>query len=96
MKYIRRYELIAVAHLHGFDAEVIELVAAPDSLITRKPLFELDPSFHGKVLVGAVLRDGTWQIAVGETHIRGGETVLVVCQSMQLKEVRKLFGGKMQ
>lgn len=93
MRYIRRNELISVAHLHGFDAEVIELIAAPGSPITRKPLFRLDPSFHGKILVGAYYRDDSWNIAVGDTHIRDKEMVIVVCQSMQLKEVRKLFTG---
>jgi hypothetical protein len=37
LKFIRRGELLSVAHLHGFDAEVVELVAAPDSPITRGP-----------------------------------------------------------
>ena len=29
LKFIRRGELLSVAHLHGFDAEVVELIAAP-------------------------------------------------------------------
>ncbi len=91
LKYIRRSELISVAHLHGFDADVVEVVAAAKSPITKKPLAKLDPFYRGKILVGAVLRDGVWQVAVGDTHIKPEERVIVVCLSLQLKEVRKLF-----
>jgi trk system potassium uptake protein TrkA len=91
LKFIRRGELLAVAHLHGFDAEVVELVAAPHSPITRKPLSKLDPSFYGKIIIGGILRDGEWQIAVGDTHILANERVIVVCTSSHLKDVQRLF-----
>ena len=74
LKFIRRGELLSVAHLHGFDAEVVELVAAPNSPITRKPLSKLDPSFYGKILIGGIFRDGKWKTAVGDTHIQDNET----------------------
>ena len=91
LKHIRRSELISAAHLHGFDAEVVELMAAPNSPVTKRSLAELDPSYHGKLLIGAVYRDGVWQVAVGGTHIAASERVIGVCLSMQLKELRKLF-----
>lgn len=91
LKFIRRGELLSVAHLHGFDAEVVELVAAPGSPITRKPLSKLDPSFYGKIIIGGILRDGEWRIAVGDTHILDNERVIVVCLSLHLKDVQRLF-----
>jgi trk system potassium uptake protein len=91
MKYIRRSELLSVAHLHGFDAEVVELIAAPKAPITKKPLARLDPSYHDHILVGAVYRDDGWRIAVGDTHIKPGERAIVICQSLQLRHVRRLF-----
>ena len=91
LKFIRRGELLSVAHLHGLDAEVVEIIAAQNSTITRKPLSELDPEFHGKILIGGVFRDGEWQIAVGDTHIRDNEPVIVFCASLHLKDVQKLF-----
>ena len=91
LKFIRRGELLSVIHLHGFDAEVVELVAAPNSSITRRPLSKLDPSFYGKILVGGIFRDGKWQTAVGDTHVRANERVIVVCMSLNLKDVQKLF-----
>ena len=93
MKFIRRGELLAVAHLHGFDAEVVEIRAAPGAPITRIPLSRIDPSFRGKILIGGVYRDRHWRIAVGDTRILPDERVIVVCKSLHLKNVRKLFLG---
>ena len=93
LKFIRRGELLSVAHLHGFDAEVVEIMAAPGSPITRIPLSKIDPSYHGKILVGGVYRDEQWKIAVGDTRILQNERVIVVCKSLHLKDVHKLFLG---
>ena len=91
LKFIRRGELLSVAHLHGFDAEVVEIVAAPNSPITRKPLSKLDPQYYGKIMIGGIHRDGNWQVAVGDTHIQSNERVIVVCISPHLKDVQTLF-----
>jgi len=91
LKFIRRGEMLSVAHLHGFDAEVVELVAAANSPVTRKPLSKVAPSFYGNIIVGSVFRDGKWETAVGDTHIHAGERVIAVCTSLHLKDVRKLF-----
>lgn len=91
LKFIRRSEFIAVAHLHGFDTEVVELIATEKSPITRQPLSKLDTFFRDKLIIGAVFRGKGWEIAVGDTHIKAGEPVIVICTSMHLKDVRKLF-----
>ncbi len=91
LKFIRRSEFLSVAHLHGFDTEVVELAAAEKSPITQKPLSKLDTFFQDKLIIGAVFRDEGWQIAVGDTHIQAGESVIVICLSKHLKDVRKLF-----
>jgi len=93
LKFIRRGELLSVAHIHGFDVEVVEIKAAPVSPITLIPLSKLDKSFHGKILIGSVYRDGQWRIAVGDTRILADERVIVVCKSLHLKDVNKLFLG---
>ena len=91
MKFIRRGELLSVAHLHGFDAEVVEILAAKGSPITKTPLAKLDPSYHGKILIGGVYRDDKWQIAVGNTRILPEDRVIVVCKSMHMKDLHDLF-----
>jgi trk/ktr system potassium uptake protein len=91
LKFIRRGQLLSVAHLHGFDAEMVEIVAEPNSLITRSPLSKLDATYHGKIIIGAIFRDGEWQIAVGDTRIQDNERAIVVCKSLSLKDVQQLF-----
>lgn len=91
LKFIRRGELISVAHLHGFDAEMVEIVAAKDSPITRKPLSKIGSYYNGKIMIGGIHRDGIWQVAVGDTHIRNNERAIVICMSQNLKDVQKLF-----
>lgn len=91
LKFIQRGELISVAHIHGFDTEVVELVAEPKSPITGAPLYGQHISSMGKILIGAVFRDGNWKIAMGDTHIKEGERVIAVCTSTYLKKVRELF-----
>lgn len=91
LKFIRRGELISVAHLHGFDAEMVEIVAAPDSPITRKPLSKLSSYYTNKIMIGGIQKNGVWQVAVGDTHIRDNERAIVVCMSQHLKDVQKLF-----
>jgi trk system potassium uptake protein TrkA len=93
LKFIRRGELLSVAHLHGFDAEVVEIIAAPNSPITHKPLSKLDRTYYGKIIIGAIFRDGAWRVAVGDTHIQADDPVIVVCTSLHLKDVQKLFLG---
>ncbi len=91
LKFIRRGELLSVAHLHGFDAEMVEIRAAENSPITRKPLFKLNSYYTEKIMIGSIHRDGSWQVAVGDTHIKANERVIVVCLSQHLKDVQKLF-----
>ncbi|MCD4719027.1 MAG: Trk system potassium transporter TrkA [Desulfobacula sp.] len=91
LKFIRRGELLSVAHLHGFDAEMVEIVAAPNSPITRKPLSKLDSYYNGKIMIGSIHSEGVWRIAVGDTHIQSNQRAIVVCMSQHLKDVQRLF-----
>jgi len=91
LRFIRRGELLSVAHLHGVDTEVIELVAAPNSPITRKPLAKISSSFDGSFIIGGVFRNDHWQIGVGGTHIHDNERVILACNSLQLRKVQQLF-----
>jgi trk system potassium uptake protein TrkA len=90
LKYIRRGEMLSVAHLHGFDAEVVELVAERGAPITRKPLYELG-GMRDKILIGGFCREGEWRIAVGSTHVHPGDTVIGICRSRHLRDLQGLI-----
>ncbi|MCD6389193.1 MAG: Trk system potassium transporter TrkA [Desulfobulbaceae bacterium] len=91
LTYIRRSEMLSMSHMHGFDAEVVDLIAAPNSPITQKPLFKLDKALAGHIIIGSVFHDGKWETAIGSTHIQAGQRVIVICKSPSLKKVRELF-----
>jgi trk system potassium uptake protein TrkA len=91
LKFIRRGQLISVAHLHGFDAEMVEIFAAPGSPITQNPLSRLGAAYNGKMMVGGLYRNGIWEVAVGDTQIQDNDRVIVACRSQHLKDVQALF-----
>jgi trk system potassium uptake protein TrkA len=91
LTFIRRSELLSVSHLHGFNAEVVDLVAPPGSPITKKPLAQLQSAIAGKIIIGSVYRDDKWEAAVGDTQIQEGERVIVICGSQYFKDLRELF-----
>ena len=43
-----------VKYMSGTDAEILEYIVAPDSLITRSTLKEID--FPGNAIIGGVIR----------------------------------------
>ncbi len=90
LKFIRRGKLLSVAHLHGLDAEVVEIVAGPGSPITKKPLYQMD-IVKDKIIIGGVRQGGEWEIAVGSTHIQPGDQAIAICTSLELKELQRLF-----
>jgi trk system potassium uptake protein TrkA len=90
LKYVRRGRLLSVSHLHGCDAEVVELVAEPHSAITRKPLAEVG-TMRDRIIICGVLKDSGWKIAVGSTHIRAGDKVVAICASDSLPDLQRSF-----
>ena len=90
LRYIRRGHLLAVVHLHGCDAEMVELLPDAGSPITQAPLKKQD-GLRGHIMVGAVYRDGQWNVATGETQLMAGERVVCVCTSEHLSELQRLF-----
>lgn len=90
LRYIRREYVLAVAHLHGCDAEMVQLAANPGSPITSKPLHSIE-GLAGQILIGGVCTDGRWDIARGVTQINEGDRVECVCSIEGLAELQRLF-----
>lgn len=89
LKFIRKGEIVSVATLHGVDAEVIELVAQPGSLVTKKRLEDLD--FPKGALVGCVIHNGAVIIPVGKTKVAPNDRVVVFTLPQAIRQVEKLF-----
>jgi trk system potassium uptake protein TrkA len=88
---IRRSELLSVSHVHGFDVEVVDILAARGSTITRSPLSQLETTLKDHIIIGSVFRDGKWETAIGSTHIQEGDRVIAICDSRHLKDVQTIF-----
>jgi trk system potassium uptake protein TrkA len=92
LKYIRRGKLLSVAHLHGLEAEVVELVVGQNAPITRKPLLQVEGT-RGKIIIGGFSRGAGWQTAVGSTHLQPGDKVIAICTSDHLRDLQRLVLG---
>ena len=90
LRHIRREYVLAVAHLHGCDAEMVQLLANPGSPITKRPLHSID-GLAGRILVGGVYADGRWDVARGVTQINDGDRVECACSFDGLAELLRLF-----
>lgn len=92
LRYIRRGHVLGVAHLHGCDAELVQLIATPGSPITKQPLHHMK-GLAGQILIAGVCNEGKWDIAEGVTRINDGDRVECVCSIDGLAELQRLFFG---
>lgn len=90
LRYIRRGSVLSVAHLHGCDGEVVELIAGPNAPITRRALHSI-PELHGVIRIGCVFRGGSWQLATGATTLQPGDRAVCVCRAGNLPDLQNLF-----
>lgn len=88
-RYIKRGELISYASLEGIDAEVMEFKAISGSDVTKDKIKDLD--FPKGAIVGGLVRGEESIIATGETQIKPGDSVVVVCLPDSVSAVEKLF-----
>ncbi|MDQ7063202.1 MAG: Trk system potassium transporter TrkA [candidate division KSB1 bacterium] len=89
LKFIRRGEIVSVASIPGIAAEAIEMIPKPGSKITQKPLADLH--FPHNAILGAVMRQDTVFIPVGNTHIQPGDKVVIFAMPSAIREVEEMF-----
>ncbi|MBQ7222525.1 MAG: Trk system potassium transporter TrkA [Bacteroidales bacterium] len=75
--------------LNGSDAEVLEYIVNPDSLITKAPLGEL--RFPENAIIGGVIRGTESFIAIDSTQIMPYDRVAVFALPESLKAIDKFF-----
>lgn len=78
-----------IKYMSGTNAEVLEYIVAPGSLITRKPL--KDVGFPENAIIGGVIRGNESFIAVGDTRIETYDRVAVFALPDAVKEVDRFF-----
>jgi trk system potassium uptake protein TrkA len=88
-RYIKRGELLSYASLEGIDAEVMEFKAISGSDVTKDKIKDVD--FPKGAIVGGLVRGEESIIATGETQIKPGDSVVVICLPDTVSAVEELF-----
>ncbi len=88
-RYIRKSEVLALSTLEGIDADIMEYVVQPNSLITKKPIKDLN--FPKEAIIGGIIRGQESMIAVGDTRIQNGDKVVVFSLPGGVKQTERFF-----
>lgn len=88
-RHVRSGRVISVTALQGIKAEVIELQAAPESKVTKQPLHKIN--FPDGCVVGGILRNGSTDIATGQSQIEPSDRVIIFCLPDAIDKVTSLF-----
>ncbi len=82
-------DVTSIRCLTGTDAEVLEFITKPDSLITKGKLKEID--FPPDAIIGGIIRKGKGIIARGDTEIHEGDHVVIFALPSAVSVVGKFF-----
>lgn len=88
-RYIRKGEVVALTRLSNLNAEILEFVVKPTSLVNGKFIRELD--FPKSSTIGGVIRDKKGIIALGDFKIAQGDRVVVCCLPEAIPKIEKFF-----
>lgn len=75
--------------LNGSDAEILEFIVNPNSLVTKEPLRNL--GFPKDAIIGGIIRGTSSFIATGDSVIKAYDRVVVFALPAALKKVNKFF-----
>ncbi len=89
IKHAMGQEVSALRQLSGINADIVELIAAKGSAITKKPLkYQKIPE---GCIIGGVIRGDSAYIAVGDFQIEPDDKVVVFALPGVTNKVEKLF-----
>ncbi len=89
LKYVRRTELESLFSIEDGQAEVLEMVAVPDSRVVGVPLRRLNVP-RGAILCAIVSGDEV-RIPRGDDRVEAGDTVIVLATAQARRDVERLF-----
>lgn len=88
-RYIRKGEILAVASIHGAEAEIVEFIVKEDSKITAKYIKNL--KLPSDVLICGVVRKGNAIIPNGDFRIRTNDRVVILCSPQVIHIIEEYF-----
>lgn len=88
-RYTMSTEVSAIKCLTGSDAEVLEFIVKPNSLVTRGKIKDIN--FPKDAIIGGVVRGDSSHIANGTTEIKAYDRVVVFALPSAINKVGKFF-----
>jgi trk system potassium uptake protein TrkA len=89
IRFTMNAEVTSIKCLSGIDAEVMEFVVKPHSMVTRRPIKNLN--FPKGAIIGGIVRNGESYIAVGDFLIQEGDKVVVFALPESIHKVDDFF-----
>ncbi|RME35045.1 MAG: Trk system potassium transporter TrkA, partial [Deltaproteobacteria bacterium] len=91
LKYVRRGQVISIATIEGSNAEVLELAAEPGCQAVGVELAQIH--FPEGAIVGAIVRDDSYEIPTGASVIQPGDRVVVFSLPGAVAKVEAFFSA---
>ncbi len=88
-KHVRKGEVVAIANVHNVDAEVLEFVVKPDSIVTKSPIKDL--KINRNAVFSGVIRDGKVLLTFGDFQILAGDKVIVFSLQDAVHDIEEMF-----
>ncbi len=89
VRYTMGAEVTSLKCLSGIDADAMELVARPGSVVTRKPIRKLN--IPEGAIIGGIVRNDEGHIAVGDFQIEENDKVVVFALPEAIHKIEKMF-----
>lgn len=82
-------KVMNVRFLTSVNADVAEFIPVEGSKVTRKPVKDL--GLPKGMTIGGLVRDGDGMLVSGNTLIQPGDSVVVFCYGINMKNIEKFF-----
>lgn len=88
-RLVHKGNVVELTRIHGMEAEVVEFVVLPGSLVTQRVVRDL--KFPKGAIMGGYIRGDQVEIVIGDTHIQPDDRVVVFSLPNCLKSVESFF-----
>ncbi|PCJ19098.1 MAG: Trk system potassium transporter TrkA [Candidatus Cloacimonadota bacterium] len=91
-RFVRKGQVAQVVSFKSNNCEAIEFIVTKDAKITESPISELE--LPKNVLIGGLVRGGTYKIPTGTTQIMSGDHVIIFTMPENIVSIEKYFSNE--
>jgi trk system potassium uptake protein TrkA len=89
-RFTMRHHVQSIKYLSGLDAELMEFIVKPGSVVTKGKIRDID--FPKDAIIGGIVRGNTSSIAIGDSQIQAYDRVTVLALPSSINKVNRFFG----